>query len=159
MELEIAKSAQLRMLPQEPPQISNLDIAVFMAPAKEVGADYYDFIPISNNRLGIVIGDVSGKGMPAALYMTLMKGFIQFHAGRMQSPRDILCSINRNFYLISEKNVFRSIFYCFIDTNKKKMVYSRAGYNPISIMAMIIKPRGCSPQELQLVLKQVKFLI
>jgi serine phosphatase RsbU (regulator of sigma subunit) len=133
MELDIARKAQLRMLPQQIPQLPGLDIAAFSEPAKEVGGDYFDFVMFDGNRLGIVIGDVSGKGMPAALYMTLTKGFLQARADLNASPREILCRMNRNFYQSAERNIFVSLFYCVIDPINRKMVYARAGHNPIIV--------------------------
>jgi serine phosphatase RsbU (regulator of sigma subunit) len=130
MELEIARKAQLGMLPREIPKFPMLDIAAFMEPAKEVGGDYYDFIQIASDKLGIVIGDVSGKGMPAALYMTLMKGFLQSQTEEQISPEKILSRINRSFYKTAERNIFVSVFYCIIDLSKSEMTYARAGHNP-----------------------------
>jgi serine phosphatase RsbU (regulator of sigma subunit) len=132
-ELEVARKAQLRMLPQQIPQFAGLDIAAFSEPAKEVGGDYFDFVMFDGQRLGIVIGDVSGKGMPAALYMTLTKGFLQARADVNASPREILCRMNRNFYQAAERNIFVSLFYCVIDPINRKMVYARAGHNPLIV--------------------------
>lgn len=130
MELDIARKAQLGMLPREIPKFPMLDIAAFMEPAKEVGGDYYDFIQIASDRLGIVIGDVSGKGIQAALYMTLMKGFLQSQTEEQVSPEKVLSRINRSFYKTAERNIFVSVFYCIIDLSKREMTYARAGHNP-----------------------------
>jgi len=131
MELEIARKAQLRMLPQYLPQIAGLDIAACSEPAKEVGGDYYDFVTLDENRLGVVIGDVSGKGMPAALYMTLIKGFLQAHASPHASPKEILCRINRGFYATADRNMFVSLFYLVIDPVIRRLTCARAGHNPV----------------------------
>jgi serine phosphatase RsbU (regulator of sigma subunit) len=133
MEMEIARKAQLRMLPQTIPQLPGLDIAAFSEPAREVGGDYFDFVVFEGNRLGLVIGDVSGKGMPAALYMTLTKGFLQARADLQTPPREILCRMNRSFYQSAERNVFVTLLYCVIDPSARKMVYARAGHNPIIV--------------------------
>ncbi len=131
MELEIARQAQLRMLPQQVPQLPGLDVAAFTEPAREVGGDYYDFVCLDGNRLGVVIGDVSGKGMPAALYMTLTKGVLQAHVGAAASPKETLCRVNRSFYQAAERNTFISLFYCVIDPIGRKVVCARAGHNPM----------------------------
>lgn len=133
MELEIARKAQLRMLPQHIPQLAGLDIAACSEPAKEVGGDYYDFVTLDENRLGVVIGDVSGKGMPAALYMTLTKGFLQAHASPHTSPKEILCRINRGFYATADRNMFVSLFYLVIDPVTRRLTCARAGHNPIIV--------------------------
>ncbi|MGH7496137.1 MAG: PP2C family protein-serine/threonine phosphatase [bacterium] len=130
MELDIARKAQLRMLPQEIPRFSGLDIAALCEPAKEVGGDYYDFVFFDNQRLGIVIGDVSGKGMPAALYMTLTKGFLQAQAHPAATPHEILSRMNRNFFRAAERSIFVSLFYAVIDPAGRTMTYARAGHNP-----------------------------
>jgi serine phosphatase RsbU (regulator of sigma subunit) len=130
MELDIARKAQLRMLPQDIPRFSGLDIAALCEPAKEVGGDYFDFVFFGNQRLGIVIGDVSGKGMPAALYMTLTKGFLQAQALSGATPHEILCRMNRNFFQTAERNIFVSLFFAVIDPAGRTMTYARAGHNP-----------------------------
>ncbi len=131
MELDIARRAQLRMLPREIPRLKGLDIAAFSEPAREVGGDYFDFFPLGENRLGIAIGDVSGKGMPAALYMTLLKGFLQSRAEADVSPREILSHVNRKFYQAAEPNVFVTLFYCVVDLESRKMTFARAGHLPL----------------------------
>lgn len=133
MELEIARKAQLRMLPQQIPQLPGLDIAAHSEPAKEVGGDYYDFVRLDENRLGVVIGDVSGKGMPAALYMTLTKGFLQARALPHASPREILCGMNRGFYQTADRNMFVSLFYLIFNPAQQTVMCARAGHNPIII--------------------------
>ncbi len=131
MELDIARRAQLRMLPRDIPRLKGLDIAAFSEPAREVGGDYFDFFPLGENRLGIAIGDVSGKGMPAALYMTLLKGFLQSRAEADVSPREILSHVNRKFYQAAEPNVFVTLFYCVVDLESRKMTFARAGHLPL----------------------------
>ncbi|MDZ7266672.1 MAG: PP2C family protein-serine/threonine phosphatase [candidate division KSB1 bacterium] len=133
MELEIARKAQLRMLPQHLPRIAGLDIAACSEPAREVGGDYYDFVMLDEQRLGVVIGDVSGKGMPAALYMTLTKGFLQAHASPHASPGEILCRMNRAFYATADRNVFVSLFYLVIDPVARRLTCARAGHNPVIV--------------------------
>jgi sigma-B regulation protein RsbU (phosphoserine phosphatase) len=141
LELDIARKAQLKMLPQTIPNNPSLDIAACSEPAREVGGDYYDFIKLDSNRLGIVIGDVSGKGMPAALYMTLTKGFFlqavsEFH----ESPKEIMTKINRNFYNTAESRIFITLFYGIIDLTERKMTYLRAGHTPILFRSSVHEP-------------------
>jgi len=129
-ELEIAQQVQMKLLPKESPQIADFDIAGICIPAREVGGDYYDFIPIGKDKLGIVIGDVSGKGVPAAIYMTLTKGIFQSHAEEDISPKDVLVKVNSLMYRSIERGSFVSIFYAILDITNKKLIYVRAGHNP-----------------------------
>lgn len=131
--LEIAHRVQVSMLPEELPQCHGLDIAAFCQPASEVGGDYYDFITLDNGCLGLVIGDVSGKGMPAALYMTMTKGLMQAYSLRNTSPKETLTRINRHFHQASMANTFVSLLYAIIDPVKGEMTYASAGHNPIVV--------------------------
>ncbi|MBN2088345.1 PP2C family protein-serine/threonine phosphatase, partial [candidate division KSB1 bacterium] len=149
LELDIARKAQLKMLPQRVPNNPSLDIAACSEPAREVGGDYYDFITLDSNRLGIVIGDVSGKGMPAALYMTLTKGFfLQAVSESHKSPKEMMTKINRNFYNTAESRIFITLFYGIIDLTERKMTYLRAGHTPIVFrksiqeQARLLQPTG-----------------
>ena len=129
-ELEIAAKVQLSLLPKEQPLIEGYDIVGFSMPAKEAGGDYYDFVKLSENRQGIAIGDVSGKGVGAAIYMTLTKGILQAHAEENVSPKLVLGKVNRLLYKTIEKNSFVSMFYAILDIENHTLLYSRAGHNP-----------------------------
>jgi Stage II sporulation protein E (SpoIIE) len=129
-ELEIAAKVQLSLLPKEEPKIDGYDIHAISIPAVEAGGDYFDFVKLSGNKLGIAIGDVSGKGVGAAIYMTLTKGILQAHAEEDVSPKNVLGKVNRLLYKTIEKNSFVSMFYAILDTKKHVMLYSRAGHNP-----------------------------
>ncbi len=129
-EMEIASRVQLSLLPKEEPVIPGYDIASISLPAVEAGGDYYDFVKLSNNKIGIAIGDVSGKGIGAAIYMTLTKGILQAHAEENVSPSNVLVKVNRLLYKTIEKNSFVSMFYAILDKNNNTITYSRAGHNP-----------------------------
>lgn len=129
-ELEIAAKVQLSLLPKEEPKIPGYDIAAISIPAIEAGGDYFDFVKLSGNKLGVAIGDVSGKGVGAAIYMTLTKGILQAHAEEDASPRNVLAKVNRLLFKTIEKNSFVSMFYAILDVNQHKMIYARAGHNP-----------------------------
>ena len=109
-ELEIARNVQMSLLPKENPHIVGFDIAGICIPAFEVGGDYYDFVDLGKTKIGIAIGDVSGKGVPAAIYMTLTKGILQSHAEENVSPKVVLSKVNRLMYKTIEKNSFVSMF-------------------------------------------------
>jgi signal transduction histidine kinase/serine phosphatase RsbU (regulator of sigma subunit) len=130
--LEMAHKVQVSMLPLEMPQVQGLEIASFCVPAREVGGDYFDFLTPRNGHtdIGVFIGDVSGKGMSAALYMTMTKGLVQAFGGDCESPRETLSLINRQFHRASASNAFLSLSYAKIDTVSKKMIFASAGHNP-----------------------------
>ena len=129
-ELEIAYHVQMKLLPKESPKIPGVDIAGYCIPAKEVGGDYYDFMDMKNGKIGIAVGDVSGKGVPAAIYMTLAKGVIQSQAEEAVSPRELLIKANNLMYQSIEQESFVSMFFAKLDCHNFKMVCSRAGHNP-----------------------------
>ena len=129
-ELEIARQVQIHLLPKTSPNLQGCDIAGLCIPAKEVGGDYYDFIHLDDSKLGIAIGDVSGKGVPAAIYMTLTKGVFQSNAESNISPRTVLTKVNSLLYRTIERGLFVSMFYAILDMKKRRMTYARAGHNP-----------------------------
>jgi sigma-B regulation protein RsbU (phosphoserine phosphatase) len=138
-ELEIARNVQLNFLPQDIPDIPGLDIASLCVPAREVGGDYFDFIRLNRQKLGVVIGDVSGKGIPAAFYMTLTKGLFKSLAANHDSPAQVLIKLNRLFFENAERGVFISMLYCIFDLENRVMTFARAGHNPMIIHRSQIK--------------------
>ena len=130
-ELEIARDVQMSFLPAKNPQFKGLDIAAKCIPALEVGGDYYDFVNLDENRMGIIIGDVSGKGTQAAFYMTLAKGFVKALSKTVSSPSEFLVKINELFYENVERGTFISMIYGIFDVEKKTLTFSRAGHNPV----------------------------
>lgn len=129
-ELEIAHQVQVRLLPKDNPTIPGYSINGICIPAKEVGGDYYDFIDLGDSKLGIVIGDVSGKGLPAAIYMTLTKGIFLSHAEAGISPRNVLIKVNDLLKKIVEQGTFVTMFYGILDFKNNKITYARAGHEP-----------------------------
>lgn len=146
-ELEVARVVQAGFLPKKNPVLKGIEISSICIPAFEVGGDYYDFIKINENKLGLVIGDVSGKGTQASFYMTLTKGFIQAIAKKSDSPSKVLTEMNELFYENVERGRFISMIYAIIDLEKNEMKISRAGHNPILVAeaskdVRVISPRG-----------------
>ncbi len=129
-ELEIASKVQLSLLPKDKPDVKGYDISGLSIPAVEAGGDYFDFVKLQGSKIGIAIGDVSGKGVGAAIYMTLTKGILQAHAEESVSPKTVLGKVNKLLYKSIEKNSFVSMFYAVLDFGNNSMVYSRAGHNP-----------------------------
>ncbi len=129
-ELEIAHRVQLGLLPKTNPTVSGFDIAGICIPALEVGGDYFDFVDLHEGNLGIAVGDVSGKGIPAAIYMTLTKGILQSHAGEDPSPKHVLSKVNSLMYRTIERNWYVSMFYAVLDSRRRLLRFARAGHNP-----------------------------
>ncbi len=147
-ELEIARQVQLSFLPRQLPEVAGLDIAALCIPANEVGGDYYDFVKLDDNRLGVLIGDVSGKGVSAAFYMTLTKGIIKSSVQENLSPAQVLIRANRLFYENSDRGIFVSLIYGIFDLEKRLFISARAGHNPILLLrrqeqnATMVSPPG-----------------
>ena len=96
-----------------------------------MGGDYYDFIELGERRVGIAIGDVSGKGTQAAFYMTLTKGFLQALAWQHESPAEVLVAMNRLFYRNVERGHFISMIYAVFDMDARELRIARAGHSPV----------------------------
>jgi len=147
-ELEIARSVQMQFLPQSIPSLPQLEIAGICRPAMEVGGDYYDFVSLGDERLSVLIGDVSGKGVSAAFYMTLTKGIIKTLARSIQSPKSLLTELNRTFYENTPKEVFISVIYGTFDMKHRTLTFARAGHNPLIVRKSaegesgLLNPRG-----------------
>lgn len=132
-ELEIARDVQMSFLPKSNPDFKGLDIAAKCYPALEVGGDYYDFVRLSENKIGVIIGDVSGKGTQAAFYMTLTKGFLRAISKTSESPAEVLTLMNELFYDNVERGTFISMIYGIFDNEKKIFKLARAGHNPVIV--------------------------
>jgi hypothetical protein len=130
-ELDVARHVQMSFLPKDNPSLKGLDIASTCIPAFEVGGDYYDFLHLGKNKLGIIIGDVSGKGTQAAFYMTLTKGFLKAIAKHTDSPAEVLTKMNELFYENVERGRFISMIYAVVDLETKLIRIARAGHNPV----------------------------
>jgi hypothetical protein len=130
-ELQIAREVQQSFLPLRIPVIAGLNVAAACQPAYETGGDYYDFIRLDDHRVAIAIGDVSGKGIQAAFYMTFVKGMLHSLCRETDSPAEVLCKANRLFCDNAAKGTFISLIYGIIDTEERTFTFARAGHNPI----------------------------
>ena len=128
-ELSLARKIQQGLLPKGNPPIVGLDLAGVSIPALTVGGDYFDYIPLGPNRLLVVVGDVSGKGMSAALYMSKIQGMIQVIAPMYERPKDILIQVNRRIYDSLERNSFITMIIALFDMDRKEVLICRAGHN------------------------------
>jgi hypothetical protein len=129
-ELDIARNIQLQLLPQHLPQNSAFDISGLCLPAREVGGDYFDFVTFNDHQIGLGIGDVSGKGIPAAIYMTLTKGIFLSACNENTSPAVVLNQVNKLLYRIMDRGHFVTMFFGIFDTQKLTLTFARAGHNP-----------------------------
>ncbi len=132
-ELEIARQIQLASLPQEVPKIPGLDISGISIPALEVGGDFYDFLDGKENEITIVVGDVSGKGTSAALYMSKAQGILRTLYEFGLSPRELLIRTNRLIHKSLSKSSFITVIGTSFDTAKRKVKLARAGHVPLYI--------------------------
>ena len=126
-DLALARELQGRLLPQTNPTLAHLDVAAKFVPARTIGGDLYDFIPYSMSRLGIVIGDVSGKGAPAAIYAALVSGIIRSHAPIEPAPSEMLSAVNLS---LAERRIeaqFVSIIYAVWDDAHRTLTVSNSG--------------------------------
>jgi len=128
-ELALARKIQEGLLPKENPAIEGLDVAGVAIPAQVVGGDYYDFIEISPKKLLVVVADVSGKGMSAALYMSKIQGMVQLAAHMYKSPAEMLTHVNRRIYDGIERKSFITMILALFDMEKKEVTICRAGHN------------------------------
>jgi len=131
--LKLAHDIQMSMLPKTfPPFPERRDLDIFAAitPAKKVGGDFYDFFFLDENRLCFAIGDVSGKGVPAALFMAVTKTLFKAIAGRVQNPGEILSTVNREICRDNDSQMFTTLFCGILDTRTGEIRYSNGGHNP-----------------------------
>jgi sigma-B regulation protein RsbU (phosphoserine phosphatase) len=126
-DLSLARELQSRLLPQTNPKLPHLDVAAKFVPARTIGGDLYDFVPYSLSRLGIAIGDVSGKGAPAAIYAALVSGIIRSHAPIEPGPAEMLSAVNLS---LAERRIeaqFVSIIYAVWDDEQRTLTVANSG--------------------------------
>ncbi len=130
-ELQIARRIQLDSLPQKTPTIPGLQISGTSIPAMEVGGDFFDYLSNGNGKLTVVIGDVSGKGTSAALYMSKVQGILRSLHGFELSPKDLFNRANKLLCQDLEKRSFVTVLGAEFDTGKRSVTVSRAGHLPL----------------------------
>jgi serine phosphatase RsbU (regulator of sigma subunit) len=127
-ELELARAIQESMLPQTLPTLAGLDIGARMVPAHVVGGDLFDIFPLGRDSLGLVIGDVSGKGMPAAMFMALTRSLLRAEALRAPTPEAALRSVNRHLLEMNAAGMFVTVVYGILQGKTRAFHYARAGH-------------------------------
>ena len=133
-ELLIARRIQMSLLPQGAMSLPGLSLTAHCEPAREVGGDYYDFLPIDDHTIGILIADVSGKGTSAALYMAELKGIVLSLSQRHTSPRELLIEADRIISRHLDSRSFITVSYLLVDLHARTLRYARAGHCPMIYM-------------------------
>lgn len=130
-ELRLARKIQMSLLPRDPTSVPGLSVTAICRPAREVGGDYYDFIPLGERRLGLLVADVSGKGTSAALYMAELKGLMLSLGHVHESPRQLLIEANRFMAGALDSRSFITMLYAVVDLDEGTLTYARAGHTPL----------------------------
>jgi sigma-B regulation protein RsbU (phosphoserine phosphatase) len=129
-QLEVARQVQLELLPPRDPDIEGYDISAYNFPTEEVSGDYYDWVKIFDDQIGIVIADVSGKGVPAAILMAFLRASLRAATHIGYSTHISMAKVNYLLWESIERNQFVTAFYGILDAAKNTMAYSIAGHNP-----------------------------
>lgn len=138
-EMSAARDIQQKLLPPAPRHIPGLTLAAFCEPAREVAGDYYDFLPITDTMVGVLIADVAGKGLAAGLYMAQLKVIVQSLSRLHHEPREFLVAVNKVVAQNLDPRSFITMTYGVVDLERREMTFARAGHCPL------IHVPGCEP--------------
>jgi serine phosphatase RsbU (regulator of sigma subunit)/anti-sigma regulatory factor (Ser/Thr protein kinase)/transposase-like protein len=130
-EMQVAQEIQHALLPRRFPEMEGYDIATVYRAAKDVGGDYFDFVQIDRDTLGIIVADVSGKGVPGSLVMTMIRTALRLESRGNFSPTDVLGRVNRFVADDVKKGMFITIFFITLDSQSRTISYASAGHNPM----------------------------
>lgn len=128
-ELAVAKQIQIGLLPRQLPRLTNFEFAAFIEPSRQVGGDFYDFIDLADGKLGVVIADASGKGVPAALFIARMQAMLQSEVRFGKSVGEMMSSVNRFILESTSQGRFATCFYFELDNTARRFRYCNAGHN------------------------------
>jgi serine phosphatase RsbU (regulator of sigma subunit) len=128
-ELRVARGIQQALLPKEVPALEGWEVAAYYQPAKEVGGDFYDFFELPDGRLGLVVGDATGHGIPAALVMAAARSMLRAVAQASASPGDVLSRANDPLVMDIPPNMFVTCLYAVLDPESGHLVYANAGHD------------------------------
>ena len=129
-ELAIAHQMQQAILPRGAPPLAGMAIDATMIPARDVGGDFYDWFALDEHRLALVVADVSGKGVPAALFMAVTRTLLRAHAALAADPAQVLARLNDGLAADNEQTMFVTLFYAVLDLRSGELIYVNAGHNP-----------------------------
>ncbi|MFX0208953.1 MAG: PP2C family protein-serine/threonine phosphatase, partial [Candidatus Hodarchaeota archaeon] len=147
-EMQLAQDIQQTLLPDEVPELEGYEIASYYEAAKEVGGDYFDFVQVDKDTLGIVVADVSGKGVPGSLVMTMIRTALRTEARSLKSASEVLARVNEFVVNDMKKGMFVTLFYVIVDSKKRRINYASAGHNPMILFRQgtkktyYLNPRG-----------------
>ena len=129
-EMQLARDIQRTFLPHQVPELPGWELNTYWQPAREVAGDFYDFFLLDANRLGFLIADVADKGMPAALFMTLVRTLIRAVVQQLDAPADVLARVNELLVPDADQGMFVTLFYAVMRLDSGEMAYANAGHNP-----------------------------
>lgn len=147
-EMQVAQEIQHTLLPGQFPQIEGYEIGATYRAAKEVGGDYYDFFWVDPTTMGIVVADVSGKGVPGSLVMTMIRTAMRLEARGNKSASDVLAKVNRHVTSDMKRGMFVTMFYIILDSRDRSINFASAGHNPMILFrgktkeVYFLKPKG-----------------
>ncbi len=147
-EMQVAQEIQHSLLPRNVPDISGYDIGSLYRAAREVGGDYYDFVHVDEETVGVVVADVSGKGVPGSLVMTMIRTALRMEARGNHSAAEVMTRMNAFVTEDMKKGMFVTIFYVILDSKNRIISYSSAGHNPMILYraesdeTFFLNPRG-----------------
>jgi sigma-B regulation protein RsbU (phosphoserine phosphatase) len=127
-ELDLARDIQMSVLPESLPVQEGYEFGALIAPARAVGGDFYNLFPIGRNRIAVLIGDVTDKGVPAAIFMAQTHALLQSEASHGRSPRDTLLRANHQLLRMNARGMFATVLYGVLDCRTGEFCYSRAGH-------------------------------
>ncbi|HWQ84848.1 MAG TPA: SpoIIE family protein phosphatase, partial [Anaerolineales bacterium] len=137
-ELQVAYEIQMSILPEAMPDFAGFDFGALIVPAREVGGDFFDLLPLQDGKMGIVIGDITDKGVPAAIFMAQTHALLRASASHTKSPGQTLLEINQLLLGMNTRNMFATILYGILDGQTRQFSYARAGHE----LPIVLKPSG-----------------
>ncbi|MEQ1764678.1 MAG: GAF domain-containing SpoIIE family protein phosphatase [Pyrinomonadaceae bacterium] len=135
-QLEIARQVQLELLPDRDPELKNFDISAYVFPTEEVSGDYYDWVKIFDDQIGIVVADAVGKGIPAALLMSFLRASLRAGVQVGYAPHIAMSKVNNLLWDSVEEHQFITAIYGILDETNRTFVFSNAGHNPPLLMSV-----------------------
>ncbi len=130
-ELQVAQEIQQMLLPSDFPKVEGYEIASYYEAAKEVGGDLFDFVEVDDDSIGIIVADVSGKGVPGSLIMTMIRTAVRLESRGNKNPADVLARVNRFVAGDMKRGMFVTMFYIILDSRNREIHFASAGHNPM----------------------------
>lgn len=147
-EMQVAQEIQQTLLPSDFPDLDGYELNSYYEAAREVGGDYYDFVEVDKDTLGVVVADVSGKGVPGSLVMTMIRQALRTEARGVKDAAEVLARVNKTVMGDVKKGMFVTLFYVIIDSKRRRLNYASAGHNPMILFrpstkkTYYLNPRG-----------------